>query len=257
MVKLQAHRGVSSHYPENTIAAFRAAHDEGYALIEFDFKYTSDGHLIALHDKTLNRTTRKADGEQFTEPTPADSLTLAEIRELDAGSWLAPEFAGEKIPTAEEVLDFAAEYSMEMKMDNCWERFPPEIQENLFSVIEKYSDRIRFGFTCANVDNIRRVAARFESCVIHYDGGDLSDERIDEVIDAAAGHPLVVWVCFDSPKTAWFRGTKASSEVCAHIKEKATLGVWILREKEEALTAAEWGADIIETNGQIKPSDML
>ena len=64
--KLQAHRGVSTDYPENTMAAFREAVSQGYDVIEFDPKFTRDGEIVVLHDWSLNRTGRIA-GEKFTE----------------------------------------------------------------------------------------------------------------------------------------------------------------------------------------------
>jgi len=92
-----AHRGFSSQAPENTLIAIEQAISVGADMIEVDVTVTADGHVICLHDKTLDRTT---DGHGL----PAD-FTLEEIRQLDAGSWFAPEFAGEKIPTLTEVLD--------------------------------------------------------------------------------------------------------------------------------------------------------
>ena len=50
MKRLQAHRGVRSEYPENTIATFKASVDEGYDIIELDPKYTKDGKFVFLHD---------------------------------------------------------------------------------------------------------------------------------------------------------------------------------------------------------------
>lgn len=66
-------------------------------MVEVDVTVTADGHVICLHDETLDRTT---DGSG-----PASDMTVAEIKQLDAGSWFAPEYAGEKIPTLAEVLD--------------------------------------------------------------------------------------------------------------------------------------------------------
>ena len=80
MTKLQAHRGVSAEFPENTMVAFQAAADQGYGLIELDPKYTADGQIVMLHDSYLKRTARDADGG-----IPAASiteLTLAQAREF-------------------------------------------------------------------------------------------------------------------------------------------------------------------------------
>lgn len=92
------HRGASGHAPENTLAAFRKAKELGATWIEFDVQLSADGIPIILHDDTLARTTNL---RQKLRPT---ELTLDQLKDLDAGSWFSPEFAGEKIPTLEEVL---------------------------------------------------------------------------------------------------------------------------------------------------------
>ena len=88
---LCAHRGAGTLAPENTLAAMRVGASHGYAMFEFDVKLTADGKPILLHDATLDRTTS---GRGF-----AGAATLAEIAQLDAGSWHSPAFAGEPVPT--------------------------------------------------------------------------------------------------------------------------------------------------------------
>lgn len=92
-----AHRGASSLAPENTMAAVQVALDLGVDMIEIDVHRTSDGELVVIHDVTVDRTT---DGEGFVS-----RLTLAEVRELDAGSWFGRSFSNERIPTLREVLE--------------------------------------------------------------------------------------------------------------------------------------------------------
>lgn len=92
-----AHRGASSLAPENTMAAVRAALDLGVDVIEIDVHRTSDGELVVIHDVTVDRTT---DGEGFVS-----RLTLAEMQQLDAGSWFGHSFSNERIPTLKEVLE--------------------------------------------------------------------------------------------------------------------------------------------------------
>lgn len=92
-----AHRGDKLHGPENTLAAFRLAAENGAAAIEFDAKLTRDGEVIILHDQTVDRTT---DGSGKYQ-----QLTFAQLRQLDAGSWFSAQFAGEKLPTLEEVFE--------------------------------------------------------------------------------------------------------------------------------------------------------
>lgn len=92
-----AHRGASGYAPENTMAAFAKAKEMNADYIELDVQMSKDGHLVIMHDTTVDRTT---DGTG-----KVGDLTLAELRQLDAGSWFSPNFAGEKVPTFDEVLD--------------------------------------------------------------------------------------------------------------------------------------------------------
>lgn len=98
-----AHRGASEAQPENTVAAFRAARLAGAEIVEFDVYQTKDGHWVVLHDPTCDRTT-DAVAHFGRKEVRVDQLTLAEVRELDAGAWKGKAFAGEKVPTLAETL---------------------------------------------------------------------------------------------------------------------------------------------------------
>ncbi|GAA2107475.1 glycerophosphodiester phosphodiesterase [Actinomadura alba] len=101
-VDVIAHRGSSGAAPENTLTAVRLAIAHRTDVVENDIQRTRDGELVIVHDTTLTRTT---DVEQvFPERAPWNvrDFTLAEIKQLDAGSWFAPEFAGERVPTLAE-----------------------------------------------------------------------------------------------------------------------------------------------------------
>lgn len=98
-----AHRGASEAQPENTVAAFRAARAAGAAIVEFDVYQTKDGQWVVLHDATCDRTTN-AVARFGRKDVRVDQLTLAEVRELDAGAWKGKVFAGEKVPTLAETL---------------------------------------------------------------------------------------------------------------------------------------------------------
>lgn len=111
-----AHRGASGYAPENTLAAFRRAIALGAGFIETDLQLSRDARLVAIHDATVNRTTN---GQGAVH-----DMTLAELRRLDAGSWFGSEFAGERIPTIEEILEFANKHDvvfyLEMKPSGSW-----------------------------------------------------------------------------------------------------------------------------------------
>lgn len=108
--RIIAHRGASGYAPENTMAAFRRALDMGVDEIETDVHLTQDAELILLHDHELDRT---------TDGSGAPGLqTLAQLRQLDAGSWMAPEFAGERLITLGQLLAAFGErltYHVELK----------------------------------------------------------------------------------------------------------------------------------------------
>jgi glycerophosphoryl diester phosphodiesterase len=110
-----AHRGASGYAPEHTLAAYRLALAQGADFVEQDLAVTKDGVLICIHDPTLERTTnveqvfpdRAApitwEGKTVTGWF-ANDFTLAEIKQLDAGSWFDPKLKGEKIPTFDEAV---------------------------------------------------------------------------------------------------------------------------------------------------------
>jgi glycerophosphoryl diester phosphodiesterase len=94
-----AHRGAKRVAPENTLPAFASAIRLGADGIELDVQYSSDGKLLVFHDLNLEKTSNGTG--RLT------SHTFDELRELDAGSYFGPEFAGTRIPTLDEVLDLA------------------------------------------------------------------------------------------------------------------------------------------------------
>jgi len=98
-VQVMAHRGVTSAAPENTMPAFELAVEIGVEWVEIDIRLTKDGHHVLMHDRTVDRTTNGKG--------PVADHTLEQIRQLDAGSWFAPRFAGTRVPTFVEVLTWA------------------------------------------------------------------------------------------------------------------------------------------------------
>ena len=107
-----AHRGASAYAPEHTLAAYRLALQMKADFVEPDLQVTKDGVLLCMHDTTLDRTTnvkkifpsrsREVKGKKCW---PICDFTLAEIKQLDAGSWFDAQIAGEKVPTLQEMID--------------------------------------------------------------------------------------------------------------------------------------------------------
>lgn len=92
-----AHRGSSSAAPENTIAAFDVAVEQGADYIELDVQMTMDQHVVVIHDDTVDRTTN---GNGLVK-----SYTLDQLKKLDTGSWFDHQYTNERIPTLQEILE--------------------------------------------------------------------------------------------------------------------------------------------------------
>jgi glycerophosphoryl diester phosphodiesterase len=96
-VLVYGHRGAKAYAPMNTIPAYELAAEQGADGIELDVHLSKDGHLVIVHDFTVDETT---DGEgTVTE------MTLAELKALDAGSWFGSKFIGTRIPTLDEAFE--------------------------------------------------------------------------------------------------------------------------------------------------------
>ena len=249
-MRFQAHRGVSSECPENTMPAFVAAWEQGYRILEIDPRFTADGKCVAFHDNTINRTCRTAEGAVIEEPTIIESVTYDELRKLDAGLYKGEAFRGTKVPLMEEVLAFAAEKCLDCKMDNKFSSFPMWQQEALFDIAERSGAAV--GFTCKNVDVVKQIVARFPNSEIHYDGL-VTEEILIEIRAELKNNPLTVWLALDTPLTGWVKIPKASPELCSMTKKYGKLGLWLLNAPEELAEAKALGADVIETNGVLKP----
>ncbi|NYG54281.1 glycerophosphodiester phosphodiesterase [Nocardioides perillae] len=103
-VTVVAHRGASAYAPENTLAAVREGVRLRADLVEVDVQRSKDGVLVLVHDTTLSRTTDVEEVFPGRAPWRVGDFTYAEMQRLDAGSWKAPSFAGERIPTLREAV---------------------------------------------------------------------------------------------------------------------------------------------------------
>lgn len=133
---VQAHRGYSGRYPENTLLAFEKAVEAGVHQIELDIRAAKDGTVFVLHDAKVDRTT---DGIGSLH-----ELTAQEVKALDAGAWYAPQFRGERIPTLAETLDALKDrvrINIEVKVD----RAPMEVARTAIErALEEVNARAMF-----------------------------------------------------------------------------------------------------------------
>lgn len=116
-IKSINHRGYGRIAPENTIPAFALSAKLGWKYIETDIRFTSDGVPVLLHDDTINRTARNADGTAISETININNITYAQALTYDFGIWMGAQYAGTKIPTLEELAAFCKRVSLDMYLE--------------------------------------------------------------------------------------------------------------------------------------------
>lgn len=142
-IYVAAHRGWSSKYPENTMEAIKAAIDLGVDQIETDIRVTKDGELVLFHDATVDRTTNGTG--------KVCDYTLAELKQLDAGSWKAPEYAGYQIPTFLEFMELVKDHptlTLDLELKEYpvegWEEVSYSVCDRILKIVDDYgfTDRV-------------------------------------------------------------------------------------------------------------------
>jgi len=132
-----AHRGASAYCPENTMAAFHKALELGATGIETDVQVAKDGTVVIIHDETLTRTTG--------DPRLVKDINYEEMKALDAGSWFDPTFAGESIPSLEQLLQLLADKDtiLNIELKNTYVLYP-DIERKTIELVHKYNmaDRV-------------------------------------------------------------------------------------------------------------------
>ncbi len=163
---IEAHRGYSAVYPENTLLAFRQAIAAGAPSIELDIHVSADGELVVMHDATVDRTTNGTGA--------IATMSWAELQRLDAGSWKLPTFAGERIPSLEEALALSDSspvvFNVEVK------RFSDPVQsaEKLAAMLRQHAPRqgthIVSSFDLDALLQVRAVDAGVQLAILGKDG---------------------------------------------------------------------------------------
>jgi glycerophosphoryl diester phosphodiesterase len=128
---VMAHRGYSSKAPENTMPAFELALEAGSGGIELDVHLTKDGEVVVIHDDVLDRTTNGKG--------PVASFTMAELKQVDAGSWFSPEFKGVTLPTLREVLDLIKGKDILLNVETKAALGFEQLNEKLAPLLDEYS----------------------------------------------------------------------------------------------------------------------
>jgi glycerophosphoryl diester phosphodiesterase len=176
-----AHRGASGRAPENTLAAFRLAMEMGAEMCELDVQQTADDRLVVMHDDTLNRTT--------TGKGNLWEMTLAELQQHDAGAWFDRRFAGERLPTLEQVMALARgkmKLNIEVKMHGH--------ERNLAALVVDTVQREKFiddclvtSFDWKAVNEIKNLAPELKAGYI-FGWKEFSAEVFDAPVEVLSAH---------------------------------------------------------------------
>lgn len=217
-MKYRSHRGGVFYTPENTMPAFLDALGKDFCSIETDPRYTKDGKIILMHDPTINKTCRYADGSEIKEEIYVSDITYDELMQYDAGIWMGEEFRGVKVPLFEELLKAAEGSDTVISLDK---KIPDDKQEPLFDLIEKYNTKVSFSVQ----DEVRLniIQNRFPDALIEYDGNTMEDD-LKWITSRVKPENLLVWLYLDKPNFAWLTDRyKVSAENCERVKKYAKL----------------------------------
>lgn len=250
-IKLQAHKGVASECPENTMSAFRCAAAQGYDVIELDLEYTSDNRIVVLHDKTINRTARNTDGTAIDCETFINEITYPQALQYDFGIGISKKYQNEKIPLFSDVLEFAEENAIRLKIDNKIQRFPENILDIFFSQIAEYTGFV--SITSNDISFIKKCLSKVSGISIDYDGI-VTEDILKKLSAIVKRERLTVWLPYKCEATSWVQLPFADANTAQLIKKYAQLGIWLLTDYRDFCDAAEaLNPDIAETDGTIKP----
>jgi glycerophosphoryl diester phosphodiesterase len=247
-VEIVAHRGASHRAPENTLAAVNLAWELGTDAVEIDVWLSKDGRIVTLHDSTTKRT----GGRDWK----VGERTLAELRSLDVGSWKGPAWAGEKIPTLEEVLATIPEGKRLFIEIKCKREIVPELERVLKAAGKKPAQT---AVICFDFDTVQAVKKRMPELEVYWLHGTSPkrDKDTGEVIrDKKTGKPV------NPPEELIERCRRAgldgldlagSSDLTRQIVQQAhELGlgmyVWTINAPEDAKRLAALGVDGITTD---------
>jgi glycerophosphoryl diester phosphodiesterase len=132
-----AHRGASGYAPENTLQAVEKANNLDITWVENDVQRTRDGALVVIHDTDLKRTTDVEEVFPDRSPWKVADFTLDEIRQLDAGSWFSPAYAGARVPTLEEYLETVRNNGQSLLMELKAPQLYPGIEQQVLNELRE------------------------------------------------------------------------------------------------------------------------
>lgn len=214
-----AHRGASNVAPENTASAFKMASKLGYIAIETDFRFTSDGVPVIIHDAQVDRTSN-LNGN-------VSDMTLAQLKAGDFGSWFSPEFTGEKILTFDECIKLCKQLGLIVVMEQKQWLEADRIKQ-VCDIVKKYDMCDSVWWVGDTVSIIVQFANNIPNATIGYVVDDIPPEY-EAKLDALKNASDKVYISM--------RNTKITEERVSILRNKGIkLYAWTIDDESEILS---------------------
>ncbi len=241
-----AHRGASGWAPETTLAAYREALHLKADFLEADVQMSRDGEIIAIHDETVDRTTNGKG--------PVRQMTLAELKRLDAGSWFnkmypdrsRPDYAGQKIPTLQEIMDLAKESPAGLYLETKNpELYLPHLESTVINIIRRngFEKRVVIqSFSPRSVETVRALNPGIPTALL---------------VDALENDPVEATRKVHANELA-IDHTLVTRDIVQRAHERGlTVAVWTVDEHEDLKRMIGFGVDTIITDYPDRLSGLL
>ncbi len=224
-IYIVAHRGAHLGIPENTLAAYQKAIDLGCDFVEIDVRQTKDGQIVSIHNSTIDAYVEGKTGK-------VSDFTLAELKALDIGSRIGPEWKNERIPTIEEILQLCrGQIGIYLDLKE------PLVAQLVPIIIKHGMERDVFWcISTSKMEEILKVKKLCNKCVPMPDPG--NEENIESTFEQV--HPRVL-----APVMSDFSETYVKK---AHEKNVKVIVDEKRGTEKEWTRILDWGTDGIQTN---------
>lgn len=228
------HRGASRDAPENTLASFRLAFEQGADGVEADFRLTGDGAIVCLHDPSTARTA----GVDLV----AERAALADLRALDAGLWKGEAWRDERIPTLDEVLGALPEGKMLFVELKSGPEIIPPLAEVLRSAGTPAAQVLFLSFDAAVIRELKARLPGYRACW-------LTDYRWRGAWRPSPEEVLATLASSGADGLASRDRAVLDAAVVQKVRERGLeLHVWTVDSRQAAARLVELGVDSIMTN---------
>lgn len=212
------HRGYNTIAPENTLPAYKLSKEKGFIYVETDVEFTSDNVPVLLHDASINRTARNADGTAISGTVNISDITYEEALEYDFGIWKNEAYEGTKIPTFEQFIALCRNIGLHPYIELKNGGYTQEQINSVVAIVKAYGmlrnvtwisfnatylgyvksadSKARLGYVCETITNsVIETASGLKTdandVFVDAMASNLTGALVEDVMDA--GLPLEVW----------------------------------------------------------------